>query len=195
MQAPSVQQATCLLLEAEQLNPGPWTHHNRIAGECAKRIAIQCSNLDGDSAFVLGLLHDIGRRFGVTGMRHILDGYQFMMERGYDSVARICLTHSFPYQDIHAYLGGKNDCNIQEYQFIKEYIETVQYDDYDRLIQLCDALSDPTGACFIEKRLIDVTLRHGFNDLTVPKWREFLKLKEYFDKKAGIDIYKLIGVT
>ena len=27
------------------------------------------------------------------------------------------------------------------------------------------------------------------------KWKAFLELKDYFDKKTGTDIYKLIGVS
>lgn len=37
-------------------------------------------------------------------------------------------------------------------------------------------------------------MRRGFNDLTIPKWKAFLELKDYFDKKTGTDIYNLIGV-
>jgi len=59
---------------------------------------------------------------------------------------------------------------------------------------LCDALSYPTGACFIEKRLVDVVIRRSFIDLTIPKWKEFLNLKAYFDDKTGTDIYKLLDV-
>ena len=34
----------------------------------------------------MGLLHDIGRREGVTGMRHTLDGYRYLLEQGFDDV-------------------------------------------------------------------------------------------------------------
>ena len=63
---------------------------------------------------------------------------------------------------------------------------------YDKLIQLCDALSFPDGPTFLEKRLVDVVMRRGFNEFTVDKWKAFFKLKEYFDEKAGVDIYKII---
>ena len=111
----------------------------------------------------------------------------------YDDCAQICLTHSFPYKDILSY-NGQNDCTAEETEFIKSFIENTKYDDYDKLIQLCDALALPFGATYIEKRLVDVVMRRGFNDLTIPKWKVFFELKEYFDKKTGTDIYKLIGV-
>ena len=143
---------------------------------------------------VFGLLHDIGRREGVTNMRHIIDGYQYMKSLGYDICARICLTHSFPYKDIRSY-NGQNDCTAGETEFIKSFLDNTEYDEYDKLIQLCDALALPDGATYIEKRLVDVVIRRGFNDLTIQKWKAFLELKDYFDKKTGTYIYNLIGVS
>lgn len=107
--------------------------------------------------------------------------------------ARICLTHSFPYKDIGAY-NGQNDCSEEETEYIQNYIDMLEYNDYDRLIQLCDAISFPDGPTYVEKRLVDVVLRRGFNDLTIPKWKAFLELKKYFDEKAGMDIYTLLNI-
>lgn len=60
-----------------------------------------------------------------------------------------------------------------------------------RLIQLCDALSLPAGVVSMESRLIDVALRHGFNDYTAEKWKAFYRLKAYFDCKMGGNIYTI----
>ena len=108
-------------------------------------------------------------------------------------VRQICLTHSFPYKDVRSY-NGKNDCNEEETLFIKEYLENTEYDDYDRLIQLCDAISFPDGPTFLEKRLVDVVMRRGFNELTISKWKSFFELKNYFDEKAGGDIYEIVNL-
>ncbi len=193
MKVPSIETATELLNEAAVLNPGLWIDHNKTAAMCAKRIAEKCGGMDADAAYVMGLLHDIGRRGGIMDMRHIFAGYQFMMSLGYEDSARICLTHSFPYKDIRAY-NGQNDCSEEETAFISSFIDSVEYDDYDRLIQLCDAISFPNGPTCVEKRLVDVVLRRGFNDLTIPKWKAFLELKTYFDEKTEMDIYKLLDV-
>ena len=193
MKLPTNLEAEKLLTEAEQRNPGVWIGHSKTAACCARTIAEQCNILNADTAYVLGLLHDIGRREGVTDMRHIIDGYHYMKSLGYDICARICLTHSFPYKDIRSY-NGQNDCATEETEFIKSFLNNAEYDDYDRLIQLCDALALPIGATYIEKRLVDVVIRRGFNVLTIPKWKAFLELKDYFDKKTGTNIYKLIGV-
>lgn len=193
MKVPTIKQAEIFLAEAEKLNPSPWVAHNKVAGECAKAIAEKCDDLNSDIAYVLGLLHDIGRRFGVTDMRHIVDGYNFMNEQGFEDSARISLTHSFPFKNIGAY-NGENDCTAEESALIQGFIDDIEYNDYDRLIQLCDAISFPKGSTYIEKRLVDVVIRRGFNEFTIPKWQEFLKLKDYFDSKTRCDIYRLLEV-
>lgn len=193
MKVPSAAQAEKLLNEAEKLNPGLWVKHSKTAGFCARAIAQRCDNLNADVAYVLGLLHDIGRREGVTDMKHIFDGYKFMLLKGYDDSAKICLSHSFPYKNINSY-NGENDCSAEETGFIQAFLENVEYDDYDRLIQLCDAISFPDGPTYIEKRLVDVVLRRGFNDCTIEKWKAFLELKDYFCEKARADIYQILKI-
>lgn len=79
-----------LLKEAEACNPGPWGDHSRNVAKCAERIAQHCEGMDPDKAYVLGLLHDIGRRFGVKHLGHVYDGWKYMLELGYDEAARIC---------------------------------------------------------------------------------------------------------
>lgn len=105
MMLPTREKAVEILIESEQLNPGPWGDHSRVAASCAEKIAEKVG-LDSEKAYVLGLLHDIGRRFGVYHFRHVVDGYNYMSKLGYDEVAKICLTHSFSTQDIHAYIGN-----------------------------------------------------------------------------------------
>ena len=148
MKLPTIIEAEKLLNEAEQRNPGAWIGHSKTAALCAKEIAEHCDNIDIDTAYVFGLLHDIGRREGVTDMRHIIDGYHFMTSLGYDECARICLTHSFPYKDIHSY-NGQKDCTAEETEFIKSFLDNIEYDDYDRLIQLCDALAQSLSRAFL----------------------------------------------
>lgn len=142
MKIPDIETAKKMLVEAEKMNPGAWVNHNKVAGECAKIIASRCDNLDEDVAYVLGMLHDIGRRDGIMDLHHIICGYNYMLSQGFDDSARICLTHSFPYKNVRAY-NGQNDCSDEESQFIQNFIDGVQYDDYDKLIQFCDAISFP----------------------------------------------------
>lgn len=60
---PTREKAEELLHEAEKSNPGPWGNHSRVAAHCAEKIALKCDDLDSNKACILGLLHDIGRKF------------------------------------------------------------------------------------------------------------------------------------
>jgi hypothetical protein len=124
-------------------------------------------------------------------VRHILDGYRFMLERGYDHCARICLTHSFPIKDADAFASRWD--SLDDKRFVQDYLDQAEYTAYDQLIQLCDALSLPSGPCVIEKRLVDVALRHGFNPLTLAKWRAYLALERAFGEAVGASIYTLLS--
>jgi len=88
MKIPTHRRAVDYLSEAEGLNPGPWIDHSRHVAHAAANIAEDHPELVPEHAYVLGLLHDIGRREGVFGMRHVVDGYCFMMREGYPDVTQ-----------------------------------------------------------------------------------------------------------
>lgn len=188
---PSLEEAALILDEGYKLNPGPWREHSLYVGKAAELIANEDNELDGNTAFVLGMLHDIGRRYGVTSMRHSIDGYNFAIEKGYPLLARICITHSFPYKNIDA-IFGKWDCCDEEYKFVKDYLDNIDLSAYDKLIQLCDALALPTGYCLMEKRLLDVAMRHGVNEYTIEKWEAIFEIQKYFEKRIGKSIYSIL---
>lgn len=193
---PTVAQAERYLQGSADLNPGPWVRHAEFVAMACRAVAGRHPELDAERAYVLGLLHDIGRRAGgpgVADVRHLLDGYAFMRDEGFDVCARVCITHPFPspIKDVGAF-GGAWDCPIGERDFVQSYLNGIEYSVYDRLVQLCDALAQPTGYCLIEKRLVDVALRHGFNDYTLAKWRAYLDLRQEFDDAIGTSVYHLL---
>ena len=54
-------------------------------------------NLDENKAYIIGLLHDIGRRVGIVNIpKHVYEGYKYSTDKGWDEVAKICMTHSYP---------------------------------------------------------------------------------------------------
>ncbi len=191
MKIPSLEQTETFISEAQSMNPGLWVQHSFFVAKAAQSIAQHHPKLDPQVAFVLGYLHDIGRRVGVTDMRHALDGYYFLMENGFDYAAQICLTHNFPIKDINA-VAGKWDCSKQELDFLNEYLSSIEFDEYDRLIQLCDAIALPSGFCLVEKRLLDVSLRHGVNDFSVPRWKAYISIQKDFENVIGQSIYKVL---
>ena len=186
---PTREKAEKLLREAEKCNPGPWGNHSRVAAHCAEKIAMECNDLDSDKAYILGLLHDIGRKFGVRHLGHVSDGYTYMMSLGYDEIAKICLTHSFNNQTTDEYIG-KFDTTDEELKMIQDALKAVTFDDYDRLIQLCDALAGTERVLDIEERMDDVRRRYG--SYPQEKWHGNLALKKYFEEKMGKDIYVVV---
>ena len=185
---PDRKEALELLKEAEKLNPGPWGDHSRTAAHCAEKIAALCG-MDPDKAYVLGLLHDIGRRFGKRHLGHVSDGYTYMMSLGYHDAARICLTHSFNEHKIEGYIGNF-DTTEEETELIKTKLQEVQFDEYDKLIQLCDSISGAEGVMDIIDRMNDVRQRYGAYDQD--KWTTNLALKDYFEQKMGKDLYEAV---
>lgn len=186
----TIEQAKEELRIAVQNNPGPWEQHSLVSADNAMRIA-EKAGMEPEKAYIMGLMHDIGRRVGVTGMRHIVDGYRYLMEIGQPEIAPVCITHSYPIKDPDMF-AGKHDCTEEEKKLVADILKNKEYDDYDRLIQLCDAISLPEGACIMEKRFVDVVLRHGMDSFTIEKWRAYLELKKYFDSLCGCDIYTLL---
>jgi hypothetical protein len=178
-----------LLTWAGKKNPGKWVEHSYNVARSAKAIAKECL-LDSNFAYILGLLHDIGRYEGITNLRHVYAGYNLMNEKGYNDVAKICLTHSFPYKNFGSFQGNI-DCTLEEINYLKDELEKTEYNDYDKLIQLCDGISLAEGITFMEIRIVDVVKRYGFNEHTLNKWKSIFEIKKYFDVKYNKNIYEL----
>lgn len=178
-----------LLIEAESMNKGAWVDHSYHVARLAEKIADK-AGMDSEKAYIFGLLHDIGRRNGNMQARHAIEGYKYLTHIGFDEGARICLTHTFQYQDVEA-IYDTWDCINEEKQFVAEYLKGITYNEYDKLIQLCDALSLANGYCYAEKKMVNSVIKFGFKDTTIHKWKAILELKEYFDKKIQGDVYLL----
>ena len=190
-QTPNRKAAEEALAWAAEQNPGPWEAHSRYVAAACRAIAEHCDGMDAEKAYVLGLLHDIGRYAGVSSERHLIDGYRYCIKRGWGKAAQVCISHAFMLQDIETSIGVF-DVTQEDYEFMKAFVIRAQYDDYDRLVQLCDALALPSGFCLLEKRFVDVALRYGFHPAMQNRWRQTLELKTYFEKKIGGSIYALL---
>lgn len=183
--------AETALEEALVKNPGPWGDHSRYVAQACQAIAARCPDLDPDDAYIYGLLHDIGRYAGVTSERHLLDGYRYCHARGWEKAAQICISHAFMIPDTATSIGVF-DISAEDKAFLDQFVQTAVYDDYDRLVQLCDSLALPTGFCILEKRFVDVALRYGIHPATLDRWRATLELKGYFEAKMGTSLYSLL---
>ena len=187
---PDIETAEAVFAAAQLKHGGAYALHSKNVALAARLIARKAA-LDEEKAYVLGLLHDIGRCEGWTSERHMYDGYRMLMDLGYPEAARICITHGFMLQDIETSIG-KWDTTAEEKAFMAAFVRDARYDDYDRLIQLCDAIADANGFCIMEKRFVDVTLRYGMHPCTLARWKKTMELKEHFDELCGCSVYTLL---
>ncbi|WP_026526121.1 HD domain-containing protein [Butyrivibrio sp. VCD2006] len=174
---------------AGELNPGPWIKHSINTGIAARNIAEKIPGMDAEKAYIVGSMHDIGRRAGITDIpTHVYDGYKYCMEKGWDEVARICMTHSYlRMQDEFDY-----EPETEHEKAIKAYIMNCEADDYDKLIQLCDSLAVDYGFVILEKRFVDVTRRYGIMEGYIKGWEIAFKIKEEFEARMGCSIYDVL---
>lgn len=186
---PTIEEAKKELQLAEILNPGPWVKHSLNVGIAARNIAEKIPGMDAEKAYIVGMLHDIGRRVGIVNIpKHVYQGYCYCMEKGWDEAARICMTHSYVLmQEEFAY-----EPTTKEEIAIKKYIQNCQADDYDLLIQLCDSLATDYGFVILEKRFVDVTRRYGIMKTYIEGWNKTFEIKEYFEEKMGCCIYDVL---
>lgn len=191
MNIPSLEEAKRFLAEAESANPGPWVQHSKNVALAAQLIAEHHPRLEPRVSYILGLLHDIGRRAGRTHIRHLFDGYRFLCDQGYEDAARISLTHSFPIPNIQVYMGER-DCGLDELLFLEKFISSVKFNEYERLVQLCDAIAPPEGFCLMEKRMVDVAVRLGISEFTIPGWQARFEIKAEFETAIGCSIYQIL---
>ncbi|WP_029233192.1 HD domain-containing protein [Butyrivibrio sp. VCB2006] len=188
---PTIDEALHELEIAGQINPGPWVKHSINTGVAARNIAEKVPGMDPEKAYIVGLMHDIGRRckFGFVDIpTHVYEGYKYCMEKGWDEAARICMTHSYLLmQDEVDY-----EPETENEKAIKEYIMKCEVDDYDKLIQLCDSLAVDYGFVILEKRFVDVTRRYGIMEGYIKGWEVAFSIKEYFEEKMGCSIYDVL---
>ena len=177
-----------LLTEAEKLNPGRWIEHSKRVGEAAQRIAKKL-NIDSDKAKAMGYIHDIGKRSGER-VHHVINGYKYMTELGYDEYAVICLTHSYLNNDINCTAGGVPNSDSEGYEFRKEFIKNHEYTIYDKIINLCDLMCT-NKFMILEQRLIEIMTRRGVDTNTVYHITEAIKLKEELEEKMECSVYSL----
>lgn len=186
---PSIERAEEELHIAEKMNPGPWIKHSINVGIAARNIAAQIPTLNPEKAYVLGLLHDIGRRVGVVSIsRHVYEGFVYANSNQWDEVAKICMTHSYPLMSKEFEYEPEN----KEDMAIKQFILGCTCDDYDLLIQLCDSVATDYGFCILEKRFVDVARRYGIWANTIERWNVTFEIKEYFEAKMGCSIYDVL---
>ena len=169
-----------------------WIEHSLCVGNTAAKIAENLNkkgmNLDVDKVRTLGYIHDIGKMIGPYN-EHIINGYHYMKEQGYDEeYCNICLVHSYLNNDINCSGGGLP--GSKEDGFLADFIKRHSYTIEEKIINLCDLMCRNVVST-LDKRLIDIMIRRGTWANTQYHIIEVYKLKEYFDKLLGFNLYDL----
>ncbi len=171
-----------------------WIDHcicvGNSAGKIAKALIEKEYNVDVDKAIALGYVHDIGK-YSSKPQSHEMKGYEYLKKQGYDEeFCNICLTHSFLNNDIICVAGGIPDPNKN--LFLTNFIKNHKYAIEEKIVNLCDLMCSQGGKVFtIDKRLIDLMIRHGVYENTQYHIKETYKLKAYFDNLLGYNLYDL----
>lgn len=172
-----------------------WIDHcicvGNTAGKIAEALLEKGYNIDVDKTVAIGYVHDIGKYSDKTH-KHDIKGYEYLKSKGYDEdYCNICLTHSYLNNDIICTAGGVPDIN--ENQFLTDFIKNHEYTIEEKIINLCDLMCPPGGGKIftVDKRLIDLIIRRGAHNNTQYHVKETYKLKEFFDNLLGYNLYDL----
>lgn len=179
----------------KNLKEDSWVDHSIWVGDTAGRIAEALKekghNVDIDKTIALGYIHDIGKYNGES-KGHVTRGYDYLKQQGYDEeYCNVCLTHSYLNNDIVCTAGGVP--NPKENPELAEFIKNHEYTMEEKIINLCDLMCPKGGkVSTIDKRLIDIMIRRGAYSNTQYHIKETYKLKEYFDKLLGYNLYDIL---
>lgn len=169
--------------------------HEMAVGNAAGRIA-KALGLSEDKAKALGYLHDVGKVFMENikddgALIHGIKGYEYIKSLGYpEEYARICILHSYLNNDIDCLAGPRTNRNGEAFDFQADYVQNHEYTIYEKIINLCDLMCTEE-ILTVEKRMIDLLMRHGVFDTTHYHIEETLKLKKYIDDLLGYSVYDL----
>ena len=173
-----------------------YVFHTTGVAEAAQKIAEKTPYLNSEKAYIVGLLHDYGKKYDekLIGKFHAQTGYEELLKLGYDECARICLTHSFPNKKFNDkyYASYRPEWLHWAHQKLDEIEE---YDDYDRLIQLCDMFFEGMSKVGFEERLAGIRKRYGLDKEQTKEQEKYTKRnKTYFDTLCGMDVYNILNI-
>lgn len=199
----SISQASDLIDNLKQTEialgrpPETWyTYSNHVYGaaKVAKTIASKISDMNPDEMYVCALLHDISRTEEDRKQRfHGILGFEKLIDKD-EKAAHCALIHMFPWNVLPPFekCGKLFYGNKKDYDFTADYIKKHTLSDTDLLVQLADGLANKDGIVTLEQRAKEVAERHRFENVQ-ELLQPYCKIKSYFDKKIGTDIYSLFN--
>ena len=77
----------------------------------------------------------------------------------------------------------------------KNYISDIEYDDYDKLLQLADMMNDRGKNCSLQYRCRSLAERYPVQEeFLTTHFRCAENLRRYFEAKCDCDIYQLLNI-
>lgn len=164
-----------------------WVVHCVFTAIASQRIAERLG-LDSNKAMAMGYIHDIGRK--ISHPNHAIEGYRYMVNKGYKEDANICLTHSFIDNDIVMTAGGGPDTPAK-YEYIDNFLKQTSCTIYDNIVQMSDLFCLETGFTTMENRLLDITKRKGIYPNSLAHFQKAVELKSRLESQMGCSLYSL----
>jgi bis(5'-nucleosidyl)-tetraphosphatase len=190
--------ATALLEELS--SPGDsWRLHSLEVGRIAELLAkaIVASDpsrpVDPDWVLAAGVLHDIGRSRD-QGMRHPLEGFRLLRERGLSWLARPCLSH---------WLKGRQRRELEgDPHFSKALLDELYsggdldaFSLSEKIVALADSLVQHDRIVTIEERYREAMERYGESSWMKDNRRISLALLAEVDGILCLPVYHILGLT
>ncbi len=156
-----------------------WIIKSWLCGKTAEKMAKDLG-LDPDIALASASLAQIGK--SSTSDNNFLEGFKILRADSYFFPAKVAISQSFPLKDLELY-KDIYDLDPKDEKFIKNFLYTYEYTDYDYLVQYLYMIFDENF----------VGLEKGmdlFLDESYPaNFRErFYELEEYFLPKLKKDL-------
>lgn len=171
--------------------------HSLTVAKAARIIADRIGDIDSEKAFVLGLMHDIGKLHLPIEQKykHPVVGYKMLIDM-YPEIADVCISHPFPQL-------------ASDSEYIKYYFRNDKYiiniannilfgirgNIYTKLIQLCDKISGRGIFVSIDEKFEWYSQKYKVSEPFVRRnYDAYHGIKKELDEKVGDDIYCLLGI-
>lgn len=182
-----------------KFNTSAWISHSLYEARTAEILA-KAMGVNSENAKVMGMFHDIGRRF-VHTLDHTVRGFEYLIDNGIDSrIAACCLTHSF-------FNGGRNCyCDPAENGFyldkdgeecfegnievddVTDFLRNYgKYNIYDLILNVADLMATDKGIIEPAKRIEDIVTRKNM-DTNLYLLSEFTNVMKDFMEKMKVEI-------
>ncbi len=184
--------------EDNRFNKSSWLSHSFNNAIVCYNLA-KALNLNCNTAFTYGLLHDYGRKYSHT-FDHVIKGFEKLIDLGLENEAKACITHSFinsgrysnnevP-EDDFVYDGKKEIANNNSDEIVYVLNGSI-YTPYDDILNIADLMATSYGIVSPLDRINDIASRRPNID-NAPNRKYFLlsycNLLKKTISKMGIDL-------